>query len=103
MGSNVISSRKGLGNVVEVSHSGGFVTRYCHLGDISVHKGQKVSCGQKLGEVGISGNSYATHLHYEVLKDGAVMDPVHYLFASVDAVDYADVLYMSAYTGQSLD
>lgn len=101
--SDVIHSRKGLGNVVEVSHEGGYVTRYCHLGDIFVHKGQKVSCGTRLGEVGISGNSYATHLHYEVLKDGVVLDPVHYMAASVTPSDYADMLYMSAYTGQSLD
>ena len=101
--SDVIHSRKGLGNVVEIDHGEGYVTRYCHLGDILVHKGQKVSCGQRIGEVGVSGNSYATHLHYEVLRDSRHLDPVRYMLSSVDAVDYADMLYMASYTGQSLD
>jgi len=96
-------SRKGDGNVVVIRHKGGYVTRYCHLGDINVSKGQSVKGGQKIGEVGISGNSYATHLHYEVLKDGVPQDPVQYLFASAGPEEYADMLYMSAHTGQSLD
>ena len=96
-------SRKGDGNYVQIRHKGGYVTRYCHLGDISVSRGQNVRPGQKIGEVGISGNSYATHLHYEVYRDGEAVDPVQYLFASVGPEQYADMLYMSAYTGQSLD
>ncbi len=100
---NVIKSRKGLGNVVEVSHEGGYVTRYAHLADIEVQKGRKVRKGDKIGYVGVSGNSFAPHLHYEVLRDTVVMDPVNHLFASLDPEEYVNVMIMSATTGQSLD
>lgn len=101
--SGVVRSRKGDGNVVEITHAGGYVTRYCHLGDIEVYKGQYVRTGRMIGRVGVSGSSYATHLHYEVLKDGVPMDPVNFFFSSVGPTDYARMMYMSARTGQSLD
>ena len=101
--SKVTRSFKGEGNVVEITHKGGYVTRYCHLGDISVGQGQSVRCGRKIAEVGISGNSLVPHLHYEVLRGGSVLDPVQYFFASVTPEDYANMLYMSVNTGQSLD
>lgn len=99
----VVRSRKGLGNYVEISHKNGYVTRYCHLGDIFVSKGQSVRVGRKIGEVGVSGGSFVPHLHYEVLKDGVTVDPVHYFFASVTPYEYANMLYMSVNTGQSMD
>lgn len=101
--SGVTRSRTGEGNVVEIAHPGGYVTRYCHLGDIYVRRGQTVQAGKMIGRVGISGNAYAAHLHYEVIKDGEPQDPVNYLFASVGPSDYVRMLYMSAKTGQSLD
>lgn len=101
--SKVVCSFKGEGNVVEITHKGGYVTRYCHLGDITVSQGQQVRCGRRIGDVGISGNSLVPHLHYEVLRDGVVMDPVQYFFASVTPDEYANMLYMSVNTGQSLD
>lgn len=96
-------SHKGEGNVVEISHKGGYLTRYCHLGDISVSQGQSVRRGRRIGEVGISGNSLVPHLHYEVLRRGETLDPVQYFFASVTPDEYANMLYMSVNTGQSLD
>jgi hypothetical protein len=77
--------------------------RYALLGDISVSQGRTVKRGQKIGTVGISSTTYAPHLHYEVLKDGKVLDPVHFLFASVDPDEYAKMLYMSVSTRQSMD
>ena len=62
-----------------------------------------VAAGRKIAAVGLSGNSLVPHLHFEVLKDGACLDPVHYLFASVSPSDYANMLYMSVNTGQSMD
>ena len=100
---DVIHSRKGMGNVVEISHEGGYVTRYSHLSDILVRKGMHVKCGQKIADVGISGNSFAPHLHYEVLRDGAFLDPVNFFFASVTPEEYANFLYMASATGQSMD
>lgn len=101
--SDVKKSRKGLGNVVTVDHGNGYYTRYAHLADIEVRKGRKVKKGTRLGYVGMSGNSFAPHLHYEVLRDTLVMDPVHYFFASVSPEEYVNMLIMSASTGQSMD
>ena len=100
---DVIKSRKGLGNVVVVSHKGGYITRYAHLADIEVKKGRSVKKGDRIGYVGVSGNSFAPHLHYEVLRDTLVMDPVNYLFASLDPEEYVNVLILAVVTGQSLD
>lgn len=101
--SNVIKSRKGLGNVVEIDHGNGYMTRYAHLADIEVSKGRKVEKGKRIGYVGVSGNSFAPHLHYEVMRDTLVLDPVNYLFASVTPGDYANILVMSVAAGQSMD
>ena len=101
--SSVVRSFKGEGNVVEINHGDGYVTRYCHLGDIYVSQGQTVPVGKKIASVGFSGNSLVPHLHFEVLKDGQYRDPVHYFFASVTPSDYANMLYMSVNTGQSMD
>jgi hypothetical protein len=100
---DVIKSRKGLGNVVVVSHDGGYVTRYAHLADIEVRKGKKLKKGDRIGYVGVSGNSFAPHLHYEVLRDTLVMDPVNHFFASVSPDEFVNMLIMSASTGQSMD
>ncbi len=100
---NVTRSRKGLGNVVEIDHGNGYITRYAHLADIEVVKGRTLKKGSRIGYVGVSGNSFAPHLHYEVHRDTLVMDPVNYLFASVTPEEYVNMLVMSVVTGQSMD
>ena len=101
--SNVVRSRKGLGNVVEVDHGNGYMTRYAHLADVEVRKGRKLKKGTRIGYVGVSGNSFAPHLHYEVIRDTVVMDPVNHMFASVTPEEYVNMLIMSVSTGQSMD
>lgn len=101
--SEVIRSRKGLGNVVVIDHGNGYFTRYAHLSDMEAAKGRKVRRGTRLGYVGVSGNSFAPHLHYEVLRDSVVLDPVNHLFASVTPEEYVSMLVMAVSTGQSLD
>ena len=99
----IIKSRKGLGNVVVIDHGNGYVTRYAHLADIETRKGRKVRRGTRLGYVGVSGNSFAPHLHYEVLRDTLVLDPVNHFFASVTPEEYMNMVIMSVTTGQSMD
>ena len=101
--SDVTKSRKGLGNVVTIDHGNGIKTRYAHLADIEVRKGRAVKKGTRIGYVGVSGNSFAPHLHYEVLRDTVVLDPVNHLFASVGPEEYVNILIMSSMTGQSMD
>ena len=99
----VIHDSKGLGNVVQIRHGNGYVSRYGHLENTRVYRGQKVSLGTQLGQVGVSGNSFAPHLHYEILRDTVRLDPVHYFFGSVTPDAYMGMVFMSANTGQSMD
>ena len=97
------ASSRTTGNTVRIKHAGEYETVYAHLESISVHMGQQVKTGQKIGTVGMSGQAFAPHLHYEVRKDGALMDPVNCVFASVSPSEYANMLYMSVNTMQSMD
>ena len=102
--SNVVRSSAGLGNIVEIDHGNGYVSRYALLGDnIPVSRGMRIKAGRKIGYVGISRGSFAPHLHYEILFKGEVLDPVNYLFASISPDEYANMLFMSVSPGQSLD
>lgn len=96
-------SRSGMGNVVEISHDGGYLTRYAHLGDIFVSRGRRVRKGTRIGLVGVSGQTFAPHLHYEVMRDTVVCDPVNHFFASVSPDEYTKMAVMSAGIGQSMD
>ena len=101
--SNVTRSYKGLGNVVEIDHGNGYRTRYAHLTDIKVSKGRKVEEGALIGSVGMTGKTFAPHLHYEVYRDTTVMDPVNFFFGSVNPYEYTGMFIVSVITGQSLD
>lgn len=97
------SSSKSTGNTVRISHAGGYETVYAHLESMNVRAGQRVRAGARIGAVGMSGQAFAPHLHYEVRKDGAGMDPVGFFFASLSPTEYVNMLYMSANTLQSMD
>ena len=99
----VVRSRKGLGNVVVIDHQNGYFTRYAHLADVEASKGRKVKRGTRIGHVGVSGNSFAPHLHYEVLRDTVVLDPVNHMFASVTPEEYINMMVLSVSTRQSMD
>ena len=101
--SNVTNSRRGEGNSVTIKHKGGYYTRYSHLREVKVGQGQSVKKGQKIGTAGMSGNSYAPHLHYEVRRDSTVLDPLSYIFASVSPLEYSNMVYMAQQTRQSMD
>ena len=94
---------KGDGNTITLEHAGGYQTRYCHLSEIKVKEGQKVRKGQLIGISGMSGDAFAPHLHYEVLRYGRPLNPVNCIFASVTPGDYSNMLYMSIYTKESMD
>ncbi|MEQ1650973.1 MAG: M23 family metallopeptidase [Hyphomicrobium sp.] len=65
------------GNGAVVDHGGGWETQYCHMkkGSVAVSKGQAVKRGDRLGYVGYSGLAEFAHVHFEVRKDGKVLDP----------------------------
>lgn len=69
----------GYGNVVEISHADGLVTRYAHLSAILVSKGQEVQTGTPIARVGSTGRSTGPHLHFEVRRADAPLDPKLFL------------------------
>ena len=68
---------KDCGNGVLIAHDGGWTTQYCHMrqGSIRVKKGERVTAGQELGLVGLSGNTEYPHMHITVRKDNKLVDP----------------------------
>ena len=96
-------SKRNEGNLIVIDHKNGYSTTYSHLGDILVRKGQKVKQGDVIGRVGLSGMSFAPHLHYEISFNGKIMDPVNYFFAELTPEQYKDLVAISSNTGQSLD
>ncbi|ODT06280.1 MAG: hypothetical protein ABS58_12270 [Mesorhizobium sp. SCN 65-20] len=69
----------GYGRMVEIDHGGGFITRYAHLSKVLVKPNQSVVAGDQIGEIGSSGRSTGPHLHYEVRRDGAAVDPLSFI------------------------
>ncbi len=98
-----VQTSKKLGKTVEILHDGDYTTVYAHLESVSVRTGQRVGAGAKLGTVGMSGKASAPHLHYEVRRSGEFLNPINFIFASVSPAEYANMLYMSVNTKQSMD
>ena len=71
--------QRGYGNIVIVDHGNGIETRYAHQNAIGVSTGETISAGQRLGTVGSTGLSTGPHLHFEVRRDGAAVDPRQFL------------------------
>jgi len=71
--------RYGYGNLIEVSHGGGFSTRYAHCKELMVEVGAIVAKGQVVAKMGSTGRSTGPHVHYEVLKNGRTYDPKKYI------------------------
>jgi Membrane proteins related to metalloendopeptidases len=71
--------QSGYGNVVEVTHADGLMTRYAHLSAILVDKGQEVETGTPIARVGSTGRSTGPHLHFEVRRSGTPLNPKAFL------------------------
>jgi murein DD-endopeptidase MepM/ murein hydrolase activator NlpD len=74
--------RYGYGNLVEINHGNGYVTRYGHAKELLVKVGETVKKGQKIAYMGNTGRSTGPHVHFEVWVDGHTVDPAKYLQAS---------------------
>ncbi|WP_426268067.1 M23 family metallopeptidase [Sphingomonas sp. LHG3443-2] len=66
----------GYGNLIEIAHLDGTSTRYGHLSSILVQTGERVSAGQRIGGVGSTGRSTGPHLHFEIRRNGAPVNPL---------------------------
>lgn len=74
-----VSVRNGYGKMVEINHGNGYVTRYAHARQIYVVPGERVMRGQPIAAMGSSGRSTGTHVHFEVLLNGKLVNPAAYL------------------------
>jgi murein DD-endopeptidase MepM/ murein hydrolase activator NlpD len=71
--------RPGFGQMVEINHGNGLATRYCHNEKLLVRQGDMVRKGQEVSLMGSTGHSTGPHLHFEVLKNGAQVDPLRFI------------------------
>lgn len=72
------------GNLIKIKHDFGYETRYAHLSRIRVEVGQRVSRGERIGDMGNTGRSTGTHVHYEIRKGGSALNPMKYIKAARD-------------------
>jgi murein DD-endopeptidase MepM/ murein hydrolase activator NlpD len=74
----------GYGRLVKIQHEFGIETRYAHQAKLRVKVGQRVSRGDRIGDMGASGRVTGVHLHYEVRVGGKAVNPMIYIKAAND-------------------
>lgn len=95
--------RRGYGNHVVVDHGYGYKTKYAHLSELNVKRGQKVKRGELLGLIGSTGLSTAPHLHYEVIKNNKKINPINFFYNDLTPAEYEKVLELANQANQSFD
>jgi murein DD-endopeptidase MepM/ murein hydrolase activator NlpD len=95
-------NQSGYGYVVIINHGYGYQTLYGHMSKVTVKMGQRVTRGQLIGYVGNTGLSVAPHCHYEVIKNGKKIDPVHFFYNDLTPAEYEQVIKEASKVTQSL-
>ncbi len=93
----------GYGRLIVIDHGFGYETRYAHLSEFKVKRGEHVKRGQVIGLAGNSGLSTGPHLHYEVRKDGHTVNPIYYFHGDLSPEEYNILLEKSSLQNQSMD
>ncbi|MFV5686603.1 M23 family metallopeptidase [Flavobacterium sp. GB2R13] len=93
----------GFGNHVVIRHGYGYETLYGHLSKYNCRAGQRVKRGDIIGYVGSTGRSEGPHLHYEVHKDGKVVNPLNFYYGNISAIEYVAISKLANQENQSLD
>lgn len=93
----------GFGNHIVIQHGFGYETLYAHLSKYKARVGQRVNRGDIIGFVGSTGRSQAPHLHYEVHKNGKVVNPINFYYGNISAVEYSAIAKLASQENQSLD
>jgi murein DD-endopeptidase MepM/ murein hydrolase activator NlpD len=97
------NSASGFGNHVVIRHGFGYESLYAHLSKYNCRAGQHVKRGDVIGYVGSTGRSEGPHCHYEVHKDGKVVNPLNFYYGNISAVEYVAISQMANQENQSLD
>ena len=97
------NSKSGYGNHIEINHGYGYLTLYAHLSKYNCKAGQHVKRGDIIGYIGSTGRSEAPHLHYEVHKDGKVVNPLNFYYGNISAAEYVAISKIANQENQSLD
>lgn len=97
------NTASGYGNHIVIRHGFGYETLYAHLSKYKAKVGQKVKRGDVIGYVGSTGRSEAPHLHYEVHKNGEVINPINFYYGSISAKEYILISKLANQENQSLD
>ena len=74
--------RWGYGNMVEINHGNGYVTRYGHCEKLLIKEGEAVKKGETVATMGSTGRSTGPHVHFEVLRDGKQVNPLDFIYAA---------------------
>ena len=97
------ANASGYGNHIVIRHGYGYETLYGHLSKYKVRAGQSVKRGDIIGYVGSTGRSEAPHLHYEVHKNGEVVNPLNFYYGNISAAEYVVIAKLANQENQSLD
>lgn len=84
-----VGQKSGYGNVVEIAHGNGLVTRYAHMSRFHARPGQAVDAGDVIGGIGSTGRSTGPHLHFEVRVNDRAVNPRPFLEAAPDVLKEA--------------
>ena len=95
-------SFRGYGKQLEIDHGFGYKTKYAHMHEFTVKRGQEVKRGELIGYVGNTGLSTAPHLHYEVYRNDKKVNPVHYFFNDLSPEEYETVIELASIENESL-
>lgn len=93
----------GYGNRVVVNHGFGYETLYAHMVRIKARVGTRVKRGEVIGYVGSTGKSTGPHLHYEVHKNGTILDPIYFFYNDLTPAQFDRILKLAAASNQSFD
>ncbi|MEN2415319.1 peptidoglycan DD-metalloendopeptidase family protein [Flavobacterium mesophilum] len=97
------AAASGFGNHVVIRHGFGYESLYAHLSKYNCRPGQHVKRGDVIGYVGSTGRSEGPHCHYEVHKDGKVVNPLNFYYGNISAAEYVAISQMANQENQSLD